>query len=179
MSAIVALRDSADLCRRVAKKRIASRTLVVTDEDPCEHGYELLEGGPDSTLQIATRESCWLLVAARPLCVVETVHVAAVLGTGDIFALRSDEAASLHGGGEGTWLALRLPLSSTLVPAYREDPVLYRSIVELGRLSEPPHASLAEIAKFRVATRLFRQLTRSWNQLQRAQRGPRALSALA
>jgi hypothetical protein len=116
---------------------------IVTDLDVLGAQIELYEGAGASTLRIATGGSCWLLLAARPPCAVETVDADVPLSVGDAFALPAGMAALLQARGAGQWLALRFSgvTPGEMLPrrcgtrrmhlSFGQDVVLARAALEL------------------------------------------------
>ena len=169
------------LLRRPATARLRRHAgcSAVTDLDACEADLEVHEGGRGSALQIATQGSSWLLIAARPPCVVETVATAILLSAGDVFVLPPGTAALLHGGRTGEWLALRLPATRPLRLSYGENLILTRQAIDLAEALRAPDNAFTVAQRGRLATRVLREADHARRQPQRvAAQGAEQLLAL-
>ncbi len=127
--------------------------------------FELHEGAIRAALQIATSYSSWLLMAARPSCVLETAETTLPLEAGDICALPPGMAALLHGGARGQWLALRC-VGRELRFDYREHLSLVRVALELAESARAPATAFTLGQRARLTARLQRELKRNqWKTL--------------
>lgn len=140
---------------------------AITDLDPFDTDVEVHEGERGAALQIADHSSGWLLLAARPPCVVETVATALLLSAGDVFALPAGTAALLHGGDKGEWLAVRLPASRPLRLSYTENLILARQAIDLAEALRAPDTAFTVAQRGRLATRLLREVEHARRQPQR------------
>lgn len=81
---------------------------VATDIDLPAADVEVYQCDHRAALQIATCESFWVIAAARPPCVIETVDAELTLSIGDAFMLPAGMPALVHGRVRGEWVAVRL-----------------------------------------------------------------------
>lgn len=150
-----------------ARLRRHARCSVVTDLDAFDADIEVHEGERGAALQIAGHESGWILLAARPLCVVETVDTALLLSAGDVFMLPPGIAALLHGGQMGEWLALRLPAARAPRLSYTENLILARHAIDLAEALRAADTAFSVAQRGRLATRLLREIEHARRQPQR------------
>lgn len=143
------------------------RCSAVTDLDAMGADVEVHEGERGAALQIAGNESGWILLAARPLCVVETVDTALLLSAGDVFMLPPGIAALLHGGLMGEWLAVRLPAARALRLSYTENLILARQAIDLAEALRAADTAFTVAQRGRLATRLLREVEHARRQPQR------------
>lgn len=128
---------------------------------------EVHEGAPGAVLQIATECDCWVLLAVRSRCVLDTVDGAMILSLGEVFVLPPGLPAFLQGLGRGEWLAIRMrvapegALSTALSGrppqlAYGDGLTLSRIAVQLGDiLHREDDMAIQGGASLRLAGRLL------------------------
>jgi hypothetical protein len=137
---------------------------VVSDVDTPRAPFELHESIGRASLQIATAGSSWLLVAARPWCVLETVESTVTLQAGDICALPAGRAGLLHGAARGQWLALRC-VGRQLHFDHRERLSLVRVMLDLAESLRTPDTGFALAQRMRLAAWVQRDLERSQREV--------------
>lgn len=127
----------------------------ITDLDAMLAQVDVHAGTADAGLQVATRESGWIVVAAGGTCMVETVTDSMRLAQGDALLLPPGTAALLLGE---EWLALRLSSARLLRVQHFSGSWLARHAMRLADMLRAPDSPFAIAQRGRMATRLLREL---------------------
>lgn len=128
---------------------------ALSDVDAMQAQVEVHAAMAGAGLQVATRGSDWMFVAAGAPCMAETVTESIRMLGGDVLLLPAGTAALLLGD---EWLALRF--RRVRLPRLQHLPGswLARHAIRLADMLRSPDASFALVQRGRMVTRLLREL---------------------